>query len=422
MKRKILSFMLVLSLCLGFILPISAAEGDGSSENPFLISDAYDLAALAAQVNEGENSGDMYYRLTNDIDLSGWITEHGGSSGWTPIGRFTPGFLSSPYLFNGNFDGAGYSITGLTISSRGGVAVGLFGSLGELGVLSNLTVCTGEDEIYLEAGGLDNAYGGLLLGYNAQGSIVNCHAVGKITGSYNTEVGLLVGRSYNGSISRCSATGTAEGGGRVGGFMGSNDNSTVINCFTTAEVIGTTTEDFGFHYGGGFAGFSSGTMANCYSTGAVTILFTPDTNTTLGGFMARLSKPTTTCYWNAVDNDKAIGSNSVWYDKEDVVGLSPAEMKTPAFAALLNKNTPAKIWAQDDSINDGFPYFDEDAAVIDDGALDNSSDTADIREEELSEQHIRAVGCVQKVWTLIDRFEIAFGVSIYDYWTINDMW
>mgnify|MGYP007108737518 FL=1 len=56
----------------------SYEAGDGSKENPYLISNDMQLAKLAHDVNNGKTFSGKYFKLTKDIDLSKAL--------WTPIG------------------------------------------------------------------------------------------------------------------------------------------------------------------------------------------------------------------------------------------------------------------------------------------------------------------------------------------------
>ena len=87
-------------------------RGEGTSVNPYKISTASDLAIMSRMVLGGDRNG--YYELENDIDLSG--------RNWYPIGVSTS-------AFSGNFNGNGYTISGLNcaMSSLTTNNIGLFG-------------------------------------------------------------------------------------------------------------------------------------------------------------------------------------------------------------------------------------------------------------------------------------------------------
>lgn len=95
--------------------PAVAPVGSGTSTSPYLISSVGNLLYIAEQTNTNPvYSTGTYFKQTANIDLSG-ITS------WTPIG------INSTYYFQGNYDGNGYSITGLTINTTSYQYVGLFG-------------------------------------------------------------------------------------------------------------------------------------------------------------------------------------------------------------------------------------------------------------------------------------------------------
>lgn len=82
----------------------SYEAGDGSKENPYLISNDMQLAKLAHDVNNGKTFSGKYFKLTKDIDLSQAL--------WTPIGSWNP---KTPNFFAGKFDGDGHKISNIHI-------------------------------------------------------------------------------------------------------------------------------------------------------------------------------------------------------------------------------------------------------------------------------------------------------------------
>ena len=82
----------------------SYEAGDGSKENPYLISNDMQLAKLAHDVNNGKTFSGKYFMLTKDIDLSQAL--------WTPIGSWNP---KTPNFFAGKFDGDGHKISNMHI-------------------------------------------------------------------------------------------------------------------------------------------------------------------------------------------------------------------------------------------------------------------------------------------------------------------
>ena len=82
----------------------SYESGDGSKDNPYLISNDMQLAKLAHDVNNGVSFSGKYFKLTKDIDLSKAL--------WTPIGSWNP---KTPNFFAGKFDGDGHKISNMHI-------------------------------------------------------------------------------------------------------------------------------------------------------------------------------------------------------------------------------------------------------------------------------------------------------------------
>jgi uncharacterized repeat protein (TIGR02543 family) len=247
------------SVTVHFTLPGSGTEGD-----PYRIATLGQLQLLSE--NAGYWDSESHFVLTNDIVIPpGFIIN--------PIGN-----ESTP--FNGNFDGAGHTISGLFQS--GSSYLGLFGKTGYLARLSNLGVvaaaingsghylgilagfnesvtkisdCYASGEVN---GGTDSRNLGGLVGWNS-GTITNCYARGAVNGGTDSwHLGGLAGYNFGG-ISNCSATGAVNGGVNsvsLGGLSGTN-NGIISNCYATGAVTGTSEL-------GGQVGFNSGTISNCY--------------------------------------------------------------------------------------------------------------------------------------------------------------
>lgn len=94
--------------------------GKGTKDFPYLITSGEELAYLAKSVNEGESYESIYFQLTENLNLN--------SISWTPIGT-----IASP--FKGIFDGAGYSISNVSIaitsSTNSVTSYGVFGAIGD---------------------------------------------------------------------------------------------------------------------------------------------------------------------------------------------------------------------------------------------------------------------------------------------------
>lgn len=93
--------------------------GDGTQANPYLITNAKELAYLRDQVNNGTTYENTFFQLTTDIDLNSMV--------WMPIGNNTNSF-------RGTFDGAGHIISNIQITisalATSVTSYGFFGSVG----------------------------------------------------------------------------------------------------------------------------------------------------------------------------------------------------------------------------------------------------------------------------------------------------
>ena len=235
-------------------------KGQGTLENPYLISNAMELGAISYY------NPYSCYRLVNPIDLSGIC--------WN---------IAIIPWFSGTFDGNNLTISNLKIIDAGDNYVGMFGELVSDAEVSNLGVV----DVNITALGY---YIGGLAGIN-RGSMVQCYNTGSIvgTGDYvggmvglnggsmigcyskstvngNDIVGGLVG--YNDSeVSQCYSQGEVKGNGHVGGLAGGNAGN-LVQSYNTSIVTGT-----GWYsdvYVGGLVGKNDSNVAECYNTGAVT--------------------------------------------------------------------------------------------------------------------------------------------------------
>lgn len=130
-----------------------------------VISTPEELFAFAEAVNQGAFTGvpESTVTLAADIDLA--------ETPWTPMG------WDEEHYFSGTFDGAGHTISGMSVTSEDGwIYVGLFGFTD--GNIKNLTVSGSIDSSQ------SNKYAcvGMVVGACAGGSVTSCVAEGEITG------------------------------------------------------------------------------------------------------------------------------------------------------------------------------------------------------------------------------------------------
>ncbi len=206
-----------------------------------------------------------------------------------PIGGASADFVAT-------YEGKYHEVTGLGIEADTR-AVGLFGTIGQSGIVRNLYLVadteknlpkytvqrteptkTGE-AAYAFSGSSNNSAIGALAGIN-RGTITNCAVCGFGTTyyayNYNTaSIGGLVGEN-SGVIRGCSAdaagvTIAANGGSAVyaGGFVGRNSgtirNSYAVGLLTAKDVTANSTAWIGGFAGANTASGTNGAMQNCYA-------------------------------------------------------------------------------------------------------------------------------------------------------------
>ena len=194
------------------------------------IYNAGQLYWFAEQVNVYGNNG-IYGRLMDNITVNEDITAENLRQ-WTPIGGGYTAYV-------GNFDGQGYTVSGLYFNDPEATMVGLFGYTDYAYVIKDVHVSNS----YFKA----NSHVGALIG--SSGSIVSgCTADGTVTVEGETYRGGLIGYTSGGEVKNSwSAVVVPEG---VGGIVGYNC-ATVTNCYTTAySLVGVNTDN--------------GSVSNCY--------------------------------------------------------------------------------------------------------------------------------------------------------------
>jgi hypothetical protein len=239
--------------------------GGGTIGDPYRIANAMDLCEI------GVTSADFdsYFVLVNDINMVGITT-------FVPIGYYATTSLTSGVPFTGYFDGQGFAISKLTITSNK-PGIGVFGLVDSSdAVIKNVTVINPVFTTTSSSGRI-----GGLAGFCDANTISNCHIINPAITSGGQEAGGLIGTPWSRpvKISDCSVQGgTILGKNRVGGFAGAISSSkvTVFRCWASAQVSSNGTSASGSTEVGGFAGYINSTsgkitiVSECFATGNVT--------------------------------------------------------------------------------------------------------------------------------------------------------
>ena len=347
------------------------SEGDGSSNSPYIITNAAELAWFRDQVNSGK------YRIcakiadnVEGIDMStvchaADASQNLNELSWEPIGNDS---------YQGTFDGNGKTITNLYINanqngmvffgytlrsriknltfgyanvtnteSNTGILVGSAGG----STLQNImisTTCNVNGGIHTGgiAGDLDgNAYncvnyatvqgqedvGGLFGSYNRY-SMTACANYGNVTAT-RKNVGGLVGFFDSGTIQDCANYGDVKGPNRVAGMAGYVSQGKIQNVFSYGSISATDdTQEIGMAFGYSNKGGTEGMVA--YYSGA---------------------KLTVNSQEQTV---KAFGYSKL--SEDNATGFTEAQLKSGVVAYQLQQNASSEAkWGQN-LANDGDNY------------------------------------------------------------------
>lgn len=288
-NSKFLSLLLALVLCFT-ALPISAfavtppnkflSGGSGTQDDPWLISTAADLKALADYINSGNaadcdadadvcggigNFHGYYFKQTADIDLQGVE--------WDPIGY---GGEENSY-FAGNYDGSNYVIRNAAFDGKDNDSrncVGIFGWVYQ-GSVSNLHI----ENVAFSSSGFASQYVGGLAGVVFDSSITNCSVKNSTLSSARTirnttRAGALIASVAGGTIKECSAENnqvisTSYAGGLIAEQDDDNSDgpTTFTNCYVVNSTVTASAEESDDVVFGGFCGFVNGddlNLTNCF--------------------------------------------------------------------------------------------------------------------------------------------------------------
>lgn len=238
----------------------SFGGGSGEQEDPYLISNAQQLAYLAYMVNSGQGPyvesvefsdgiylkhfyQGVYFKQTQPIDLS----EHF----WPGIGVYD---MTAMHLFAGNYDGGGFEITGMYAVRE--LAAGLFGVVGNDPLPAMAPGTPGHEElspitienivlveptvsaIEFDGGSFSGGIiGGLV--YAVDVTVQDCSVQGGLV-SADGYTGGIVGMmaAMQSKIVNCQNSANVVGGGIVGQSETMDGVNIVLNCVNSGQVYG----------------------------------------------------------------------------------------------------------------------------------------------------------------------------------------
>ena len=374
---------------------IPPSEGDGSTDHPYIITKAAELAWFRNEVNRDGGNTSACAKIADNVEVIDMSTvchaadasKNLGELSWEPIG------VGNAYT--GTFDGSGKTISNLYIKAEKQEA-GLFGYtfqstiknltfenanvtntelytgilVGKAGyqtTLQNIKISTkcqiigGKDYTGGIAGSLDgNAYncvnyatvqgiedvGGLFGYYNRAGnSMTACANYGNVTATSNT-VGGLVGYYSSGTIQDCANYGNIEGTYNVGGMAGYVSKGKMQNVFCYSNVSATNNT-------------KRGGMVCGYSNKGVT----EDMVAYYSGAKLTVNSQEQTV--------KAFGSDNL--SEDNATGFTEPQLKSGVVAYLLQQNASSEAkWGQNlANGGDSYPVIGSEHTVYSDNSLVN---------------------------------------------------
>lgn len=345
------------------------------------LATAEDILSLAEECVLDTWSIDKTVVLDNDIDMS------------------SVEFEGIP-TFGGTFLGLGHKITGLYMEHEASV-VGFFRYLQKTAEVNDLHI---EGEILPEG---TSKMVGAIAGCNA-GKIVDCSFLGEVSGK--EQIGGLVGfNKASGIIENCVVNGSVHGNHVIGGIVGKNAgviryttnqaevntkssqnsigldvNSLSLESLTTYERIDTSTEI------GGIAGKSSGVIRACYNKSNVGY---KKMGYNVGGIVGTQNGYVVDCVnYGMVEGADGVGGITGQFMPSIVLDFGPDPMETMSYRmnSVMNsmEGLTKSVEEMTAGINTDTSYLDDDMNDMKDSmnALENSRDpeTGEYDEDALS--------------------------------------
>lgn len=289
-KKQLL--VILATIVLSFSAFAQFSEGNGTENNPYLISTAADLL----KIDDNNTYRSKYFKQTADINL--------GDLGTLPTNN---AIING--TFSGTYDGGGHSIS-YSVKFVGDDQKESFGLFEEVrGTIKNLNITS--SSAMLSGAGKDMNVGlicGLLC---SNGVITDCHVTGNINSTVTpindnqefedgagSDAGLIAGQSL-GKIKYSSGTGNVVGVGYAGGLVGqlndrwkqyqetnyNTNNGEIIGCSFVGSV--TALKPYGDYDidndMGNFAGGICGLVSNGNATNEISLSYANATVVSDGG-------------------------------------------------------------------------------------------------------------------------------------------
>ena len=276
-----------------------AMDGEGTKENPYIVSSAADLNELSDMVNglndKTQPEEKIYVLQTADIDLASQPFRPIGSNGYYYLEEIIKedSYWSHHYWggkFWGDYDGQGFKIKGLKVyHNERNVILKLYEehntvSYGNSGLFGNISSSTIKNVVLEDPIILGEDHIGALVGNSINSTIKNCQVKNGIVKNSTSEDNVLSDISYMGgvcgygaetTIDSCLFEGSVvcsetQSNNSVGGIIGElNNKSSISNCTTYGEVSNIT-QHARYCETGGICGIAEANTKYCVNYSSVT--------------------------------------------------------------------------------------------------------------------------------------------------------
>ncbi len=329
----------------------------------FTITSAEQLLGLANIVNgtaEGIDRSDFEgktVKLGNDIELNDVADFAYWGSGVTPMEFTSIGNQNYAYAFNGTFDGQGHAIIGMYMQKTedNGVRGSLFDLVGPSGKITDLVL----RDAFIDC----RASGAAALLVNSlSGSLVRCGAEGRIVNSRPDDAsslaGLVVTVESTGSLSECYADVRLSGSRNNTAGLAIVSRGSIENCY----AIGSATLSRYGAFGGLVSSvYNSATISKSYSAMALEFGEAPSSVYCGGAYGYADSSASVDAYYDVDLVETAFSMLPVdWSSNGPAVAmakgnpLSTADMKKMASFPEFDFAT---VWGRRNDQNSGYPYL-----------------------------------------------------------------
>lgn len=207
----VLMTLVVYKFCSGYSVGDNEMEGQGTKNDPYLVSCVDDLIYLRDKVNSGDKFESVYFLQICDIDLENVL--------WEPIG-----IAGTGRYFFGVYDGGGHSIKNINIPAELNVSCpGMFGQLG--GQVVNLGI---------ESGYIEGDFAGSIASHSIgeKAAIINCWNNATIVGK--KRAGGICDNFSGGSIINCANLSSVQA--PISGNIVSYSAKNLINVYNCLDM------------------------------------------------------------------------------------------------------------------------------------------------------------------------------------------